>query len=66
MPACCIGILQKRNISGILFVSGRFYGRDSVLTIREDSADDARKLVEVPRDVLYYRTGRAGAKREGV
>jgi hypothetical protein len=34
-----------------LIVSGRFYGRDSVLTIREDSADDAA----LGFHVLYYR-----------
>ncbi|HXD76976.1 MAG TPA: hypothetical protein VN616_04165 [Puia sp.] len=34
-----------------LIVSGRFYGRDSVLTIREDSADDP----EMGFHVLYYR-----------
>ncbi len=32
-----------------LIISGRFYGRDSVLTIREDSAEDAGF------HVLYYR-----------
>jgi hypothetical protein len=34
-----------------LIISGRFYGRDSVLTIREDSADDA----DAGFHVLYYR-----------
>src|ERR1700722_7977877 len=34
-----------------LIVSGRFYGRDSVLTIREDSASDAAAGFHV----LYYR-----------
>jgi hypothetical protein len=34
-----------------LIISGRFYGRDSVLTIREDSADDATAGFHV----LYYR-----------
>jgi hypothetical protein len=34
-----------------LIVSGRFYGKDSVLTIREDSADDAAEGFHV----LYYR-----------
>jgi len=34
-----------------LIVSGRFYGRDSVLTNREDSADDAATGFQV----LYYR-----------
>lgn len=39
-----------------LIISGRFYGRDSVLTIREDSANDAVHGFHV----LYYRraTGR--------
>jgi len=32
-------------------ISGRFYGRDSVLTIREDSADDA----DAGFHILYYR-----------
>lgn len=34
-----------------LIISGRFYGRDSVLTIREDSASDAAHGFHV----LYYR-----------
>ena len=34
-----------------LIISGRFYGRDSVLTIREDSASDATQGFHV----LYYR-----------
>jgi hypothetical protein len=34
-----------------LIISGRFYGRDSVLTIREDSADDPAAGFHV----LYYR-----------
>jgi hypothetical protein len=34
-----------------LIISGRFYGRDSVLTIREDSAEDAA----IGFHVLYYR-----------
>src|SRR5580700_3954617 len=34
-----------------LIISGRFYGRDSVLTIREDSAEDAATGFHV----LYYR-----------
>jgi hypothetical protein len=34
-----------------LIISGRFYGKDSVLTIREDSADDA----DAGFHVLYYR-----------
>src|ERR1700742_969437 len=41
-----------------LIISGRFYGKDSVLTIREDSAEDAAAGFHI----LYYRRppGRRG------
>ena len=41
-----------------LIVSGRFYGKDSVLTIREDSSGDAAEGFHV----LYYR--RTPGRRE--